>query len=184
MVSLARIGNCRPPAPISASNRRAWAINTLPDHDAEFAQQPAHLIDQRRPLGDGQGAGAMHGKNGLRFFRLDRYEAHVRAAHRFADRLRIIGVVLAALAVGRNELGGLQASVMAQLDQFSRSEMRTGTGFDADQANWRIREEIEHFATGEGFLQHGLPVLIHAMDLENRLGNIKTDANDFHGKPP
>lgn len=62
--------------------------------------------------------------------------------------------------------------------------MGTGTGFDADQADRRIGKEGEHFATGEGFFEHAVPVLIHAVNLEDRLGNIKTDANDFHGTPP
>ena len=62
--------------------------------------------------------------------------------------------------------------------------MRTGTGFDADQAGRRIGKESQQFASAEGFLEHGFPMLIDAVNLEDRLGNIKTDADNFHGTPP
>jgi hypothetical protein len=126
----------------------------------------------------------MHGENGLRLFRLDRHKAHVRPAHGFADGLGIIGVVLAALAVGGDELGRHQSGIVAQLDQFPCPVVGAGTGLDADQADRRIGEEGEHLAAGEGFLENGLALLIDAVDLENRLGDIKTDADNFHGTPP
>ena len=42
--------------------------NALAGHNAEFTEQPAHLIDQGGTLGDRQGARPMNGEDRLGFF--------------------------------------------------------------------------------------------------------------------
>ena len=46
--------------------------------------------------------------------------------------------------------------------------MRTGTSFDADQADWDIGEKTEYLATGKGLLENSFALLIDAMNLKNR----------------
>ena len=86
----------------------------------------------------------MQARDDLLVFFLDRNEAHVGAPHGFADRCRVRGIVLAALArhaVGRNKLGGHQAHGVAVLTKQPRPVVRTRAGFHADYARRQLRDQ-------------------------------------------
>ena len=76
----------------------AHGVGLQRQHDAELGQQPADAVDAWRCALDEPLARAVHHQPACCSLALDRHEAHVRALHGFADRRRVGGVVLAALA--------------------------------------------------------------------------------------
>jgi hypothetical protein len=54
------------------------------------------------------------------------------------------------------------------------------TGFDPDKARLNIGEQAQHFPSTQLPLQNRLPVRIHAVDLENALGDVETDGDGVH----
>ena len=76
----------------------------------------------------------LHGFNG--------HEAHIRAADRLADRLRIVAVVLAALAVGCDELRRHQLHRMTGCRETARPFMGARARLHADQAGRQSRHEL------------------------------------------
>ena len=69
----------------------------LRGHDAMLGQMAAQRVDQLRALTHQKITGAKQHSARLLLLCLDRDEAHGRPARRFADRLRVGGVVLLAL---------------------------------------------------------------------------------------
>ena len=54
--------------------------------------------------------------------------SHIRPAHRLADRLSVIGVILITLDVGRNELWWYQLHLVAMLSKYPGPVMGSCTG--------------------------------------------------------
>lgn len=125
-------------------------------HDPEFAEQPPHLIDERRALGHGQGPRAVHSEHRLRFLALDRHETHLRPPDRLADCNRIVRVVLATHAVRNDELGGHEPGIVTELDQFPRPVVRSRACFDADHARRQVGEIRQHYRARELLREHRL----------------------------
>ena len=66
----------------------------------------------------------MHHQHRLLLIAFDRHEAHVRPAHRFADRFRIVRIVLAALAVRIDELRGHQPDAVPEPGPFGAFDLQ------------------------------------------------------------
>jgi len=103
-------------------------------HDAEFAEQAADAVDGGRARLHIALPRPMHHQTGLLLFGLDRHEAHVGALYGFAVGCRISSIVLALLAahaVGRNELGAISLSVWPLGLELPRPVVGAGACFDA-----------------------------------------------------
>jgi len=88
-------------------------------------------------------AGPVQHEDALLLFALDRHEAHVRPRHRLADRLGIGCVILLTFHIGLYVRGRNEPHVMAERCDRPRPEVRGRAGFHADQARFKLSEEIE-----------------------------------------
>ena len=70
------------------------------------------------------------------------HEAHVRTAHRLADRFRIIGIVFLRLQIGLDELRSDQPHLVSESSQHATTVMSTFCGFDANQARTSLPEKF------------------------------------------
>src|ERR1035441_51477 len=75
---------------------------------------------------------------------LDRNEAHSGTRHRFADRIRVYRVVLAAFHIGLGVIWWHQKHLVPQLLEFARPIMRRATRLHADEAGFDLRKKLEH----------------------------------------
>jgi len=115
-------------------NRRTQMPQFLGRNQSVFSHQAADLVAFRLALIAQLKAHPVYGLNVLLLYRLHRHEAHVRPAHRFADRLRIIGVVLVALHIRLHELRRNQLHRNSVRLECSRPVVRATTSLHADHA--------------------------------------------------
>jgi transposase len=94
----------------------------LGHHEPELAQKSPDLVHLSGPVGHRERSGPVHHQHRLLLLALDRHEAHVRPSDRLADRLRVISVVLAALAVSHHVLRRHQLHCMAELGELARPD--------------------------------------------------------------
>lgn len=109
----------------------------------------------------------------------DRHKAHLRSGNGLADGLCIGGIVLAAFAIRRDELGCHQAHGMPMLREHPRPMMCAGAGLHADQARGQLRDQFHQIApcylgTHENRLAGG----IDAMQREDILCQINSERYD------
>ena len=72
---------------------------------------------------------------------------------------------------------------MAKRLQLTTPVMGRRTGFDTDQARLQTAEELQHLRPTDTLADNHRPVLVDAVNLQYRLGNIETDCrNRLHGK--
>lgn len=57
--------------------------------------------------------------------------------------------------------------------------MGTGAGLNADQADWSALEKRQKLTSQQLPSHHDLPVVIHAMDLDDILGEVDIDRADY-----
>ena len=150
--------------------------------DAELSQMRADGIDHRGLLADKQVTGTVQRQTALLFNRFGRDEPHVRSGDRFADRLRVCGIILMALDVGLHIGRRHQANSMPERRKFARPMMRRCASLDADQTPRQLLKEREHRPTLQLPADDYVANRIDAVDLEYRLGNVETDCRDrLHG---
>jgi hypothetical protein len=127
----------------------------------------------------------VHQQRRLLLDRLYGYEAHRRTLDRFADRLRISGVVFVALDVGLHVLRRHETHLMAQLDQLAGPVMRRRASFHANQTWPQVGKKPNNLIAPQSFSYDCRTGRIHAMDLENVLGQVQTNCcNLAHGWLP
>ena len=131
----------------------------------------------------------MHAQDALLLHGLDRNEMHVRAARRLADGSRIVGVVLAALAlqaIGRDQVSGDDAGIKAHGTQSPRPMVRAGAGLHGHHAaGGQLRAPGQEFVSAQGAASDALPGSIYRVNLNHALGQIDTDScNLTHGTSP
>ena len=78
-------------------------VAPLGHDEPELREQPTQLIDRRGALLDQALADAVQTQHGLLLGAFDWHEAHAGAGDGLADRLGIVAVVFATLAIGRDE---------------------------------------------------------------------------------
>ena len=98
------------PGRLAAQSRHA-----LGHHAAELAQETADLVHLSDATGHRERAGPVHHQYRQLLLALDRHEAHVRSPDGLADRVGVLGIVLAPLAVGRDVLRRHQRHRMPSL---------------------------------------------------------------------
>jgi hypothetical protein len=104
----------------------------------------ADRIDQHRALLDQQIAYPEHRQRRLLLDRFDRHKPHGRPAHRFANRLGIDRVVLAALDVGFDVLRRHQQHLVPQAAQQPRPVVRGAARLDTVRVGGSL---AKNFAT-------------------------------------
>ena len=112
-------------------------------------------------------------------------EAHGRAGHRLADRLRVGGVVLVALDVRLHVLGRDQPDLVPQLDQLAGPMVGAAAGLHADQARRQVGEERQQLASGQLLAQHRPALRVGTVHLEPGLCQVEPDCRNLrHGRLP
>ncbi|MCY1226613.1 hypothetical protein D9M72_388550 [compost metagenome] len=154
----------------------AQLVNALGQHDAKFAQQAADLIGLCGARLNSERARPVQHQHRLLLLALDGDKAHAGPPDRFANRLRVVGVVLAALAVSGDELASHQAHLVPQLAQLPRPVVGTRAGFDSHQARRELRKELPHPRPCQRPAHHDLPLGVHPVYLEHILRDIQSDA--------
>ena len=91
----------------------ANAADSLGDDNAEFGKMAAQRIDAHRSLLDQQLARLVQHQRGLLLRTLNWNKAHPGTRHRFADRLGVDCVILAALDIGLKTAAALRKSQCA-----------------------------------------------------------------------
>jgi hypothetical protein len=114
--------------------QRLDALATDRRDDAELGKMSPDHIDHRGLLADEQMARAMERQTALLLRRPGGNEPHVRPGNRFADRLRIRGIVLLPFNVGLHVGRRHQPHRVAERLKLPRPMVRRGTGLDAHQA--------------------------------------------------
>ncbi|MNN17799.1 hypothetical protein D3C81_1309930 [compost metagenome] len=107
--------------------------------------------------------------------------AHVRTAGSLTDRLRIVGVVLAALEVGFDELRRDQPYFVPQHSQLACPVVRATAGLHGYLARLKLTKEVKHLRALELLAADHLLVTVDAMNLEHLLCQIDADSLKFHG---
>jgi hypothetical protein len=114
---------------------------------------------------------------------LDSDKAHIGTAHRFADRLSVIGIVLITFHVGFYELGCDQLHRKAALLQQPRPVVRAAARFHADLAvkfNF-VEQALQPFCSAKFLAPYDFLKAINPMNLKDILGQIDADADNLHG---
>src|SRR5581483_11087039 len=101
-----------------------------------------------------------------------------------ADRLSIVRIIIAALAVGPDTLSRHQPHRVSELAELSSPVMGTPAGFHPDQARRQLREVLQHLPTRKALAALHRPVLVHAMHLKNRLRNVQPATSNIHLDSP
>jgi hypothetical protein len=113
--------------------------------------------------------------------RLQRHEAHTRAAHGLTDRLGIDLVVLVALHVGLDELRGDQLHAEPPPLQLPSPVMRRPAGFHADLGirGQFLAQHVKTFISLEFSAPPNASVTVDGMHVENRLRNVDTRSDNL-----
>ena len=149
--------------------------------EAELSQVPAYGVDKLGSLPDQQLAHPVHRQCRLLLFGLDRHDAHGRPRHGLADCGGVGRVVLATLHVRLDVLRRHEPHLMPKGPQLARPEVRGGAGLHADQAGWQRSEIGDDLAAPEAALDDDVARLVHAVDLEDVLGQVEADRCNLHG---
>ena len=123
----------------------------------------------------------MQHQHALALGALDRHEPHGRPGDRFADRLGVGGVVLLTPNIGLHVAGRHQPNLVAQRRDLPRPVVCRSTGFHTNQAGRKGPEELQHLGAPQLPPDRNLARVIDAVDLEDALGEIKTDSGNLHG---
>lgn len=127
----------------------AEAIYGQPDFCKALQQEGVDLVGDGRALPYQPFAHPMQGRERLLGFIARRHEAHAGPTGRFADRLRVVEVVLVALHEGLHELRGNEFGGMSQCRQLTRDPVGTGAGFHHHRAGGDVRQVTEKLAARE-----------------------------------
>src|SRR6266446_10009012 len=98
-------------------------VAALRRHNAKLGQVPPHGIDQHRALTHQHLTGPVQHQGSLLFLRLECDEPHRWSRDRFADRRRIVRIILAALEVGLHIARRHQPHGMAERFQLAAPVM-------------------------------------------------------------
>ncbi len=168
-------------------------LGTLGEDQTKFGEQPSNTVDASGALFLVPLAQSVNGEHGLLRRHLERHEAHRRPRGRFADRGRVVGVVLAALAlhaVRRHEVRCHHSCVEPQSPQLACPMVITTAGLHGDQRTRRqLRTPGHEAVTRQRLCDHDSPSGINRMNLDHALGQVdpyprdKASCNLAHGLP-
>ena len=117
--------------------------------------------------------------------RLRANEPHRRPGHRFADRLGIGRIVLAALHIGLHVLRRHQLDLVPQRGQLTRPVVGRGARFHTDEAGRQLLEQLQQLPPRKPAPQHRLALRVDTVNLENRLCQIQPNNRYlFHRHSP
>jgi putative transposase len=163
----------------------ADATNALGDDDAEFRKMTTKRIDAHRLLLDEQFARLVQHEHSLLLRAFDQYEAHSGTRHRFADRLCVDRVVLAALDIGLGVRGRDKEHVVTHRLKLARPIMRRAASFHSNAAGFDARKELMHLRPTQLALHGEVAFAGQSVNLKIILGQIDADSDKlFHGRSP
>src|ERR1700733_8495745 len=146
---------------------------------------PADRIRQHRALTDEKLPTAMQHQARLLLFRFCWHEPHRRSRHRLTDRGGIIRVILAALEISLHIVRRHQPHRMAEHLKLAAPMMCGRTRLNTNEAWRQGGEKLRHLSAAYPPADHHCAINIHAVDLKDRLRNIKTNCANFaHGRLP
>ena len=154
--------------------------DTLCSNEPNLRKMPPDRIDQLCSLSDEKVAGAVNNKEGLLLITLDRHVAHRGAAHGFADGRGIGCVVLAPSDIRLHVLRRNQPDIVPEFAKFAPPEVRRRAGFHPNKASRQLGEIDQHFTPPETALLNDAAERVHAVNLEDMLGEIEADRRDLH----
>jgi hypothetical protein len=181
----ARAGNLwHSPVVRVGNNVQQFRDSFTPDRrdNAKLGKVRPDRINHRSLLANEQMTSAVKHQAALLLRRLGWHEPHVGSGDRLANRLSVSHVVLLPFDVGLHISRRHQSHGMAEYLQLARPMVGRGTGLDTNQAWRQLLEERQHVTTLQLAADDHLTGGINSVDLENRLGDIKTDCRDrLHG---
>jgi hypothetical protein len=148
--------------------------------DASFQQKAANLVDDCRAPCDEPVAHPVQRLQVQLLVGLDGHEAHVLPRYRLGDGFGIEKVILVRLEKGLHELRRNQPRIMSLPSQRRPKEMRSGTGFHADQGGLEVGGVGQQLRAGELFADHHLATLIKRHQMKGRFPQINADGSDMH----
>src|SRR5579864_7666123 len=150
-------------------------------YQPELADVRAQHIGKFGALADQLPPHPVQYENRLVLNAFDRHKAHVRPAHRFADRLRVNRVALAALDVGLDIGWRNEPNDMVQFCEFASPVVRTRASLKTDDAPARQRrEKLQHLGAPQTFAKYDTTRAIFRVYLKHVLRNIQTNRGNFH----
>jgi len=123
----------------------------------------------------------MHRQDRLLLDALHWHKAHVRSAHRLADRFGIGDIVLVCLHVRLHKLRCHQPHRMTTAMQRPGPVMRTGAGLHANHTRRQISKKYRYLRAPQLLAQHRLTPFIDPMYLKHVLRQIDADRCNLHG---
>ena len=154
-------------------------------YNPEFRQMSSHRVAQHRALPHQELSGSMQHQSCLLIPGLCRHKTHRRPLNRFADRSRIVGVILAALQISLHIARRHQSNCVPEPLQLSAPMMRCRTRLDPNKAGRKIGKELQNLRTTDTLADYHRAIRIDTVNLKHRLRNIETNrANLAHGRLP
>ena len=129
------------------------------------------------------GSGSFVKMEGLHILLLDglqRHESHLRPLHGFADRLRVIPVILVAPAEGLDELRADDADRVALVLKLPGPMKGTGASLDADDGRGQLRHKGEELRPAQALREDRAPLAVDAVELEDVLREVNADHRQCH----
>lgn len=102
------------------------------------------------------------------------HQRHPRLTGRRGDPLGSRRIVLVDANEGLHLLGWNELGRMTDGDPLARPVVRTATGFHGNRTGGELGEKCGPLRPRESFLEYRIPLIIHAVNLENRFGQIQT----------
>lgn len=156
-------------------------VSSLGNDESELSEQAPNLVGLGGAGLDKPLARPVQGQHALLLDILDRHKAHARARDGFTDGLGIGRIVFVGLDVGLDELWRHQAHGVAHALELAGPVVGTAAGLHANQAGGQIDKETRHLLALERFVEHGLAMLINAVDLKHILGQVDANGCNLHG---
>jgi hypothetical protein len=134
----------------SVFEHRRQAAAHLPmmlwQYDPILSQQASDLVDELRPIRYQPAVDTVQALQILLFDGFRRNETHVGPRHGFANRFRIVGIVLLGLYIRLlYKLGCHQPNCMPEAAEHARPVTRAAAGLDPHQAGRLLRKEPDDF---------------------------------------
>jgi len=165
-------------------NRPARAGNALGDGEAAIEQEATDLTNDGSAMIDHSLSRPMQRLDVLLRDRLLRDKRNVRLPCGYADRLRVIAVILLPAHKRLYILGADHLDPMAERLKLMRPVERARAGLDDNGARTNLRQDSKELIPHHPTLQNDTTVPVDAMELKNVLGDINAEGLDCHESSP
>lgn len=159
-------------------------MNAEGDGEAVRREQSTELVGESGALADQGCARSMQRQDGLLLGGLDRGETHRGPGDGLADGHGVVGIVLVALAGGRDESRCHEPHLVAERAQLAGPVMTGWARVHPDEHRRRkLSEELANTSPAPSLGQHRLLVLVDPEELEHVFPEVDTDSHHVHLGP-